>query len=299
MRIGITGMTGLIGRRVAELARRRGHEVIGFTRHPEGRGPGWRRFDLDKPPDVTGCDAILNLAGESVVGLWTPSKRRRILESRVVGARRIVDAIFGARKAGGPGVPQVLVNGSAIGFYGNRGETALEETAEPGHGFLAEVCQAWEREALRARGSGARVALLRTGMVLAADGGALAAMLPVFRLGLGARLGSGRQWIAWIHIEDEARLALAALENAGIEGPVNLTAPNPVRNADFTRHLAAAVSRPALFAVPSFALRMVLDGFADELLESRRVLPAAVVKAGFVFQFPSLPEAFANLLGKA
>jgi uncharacterized protein (TIGR01777 family) len=292
MKIGITGITGLIGRRVAALAQERGHEVIGFSRHPRQGGPEWRRLSMVEVPDVSGCDAILNLAGESVIGLWTPGKQRMIRYSRVLITRKIVTAIQAAREP-----PRVLVSGSAIGFYGNRRDAVTDERARQGIGFLPDVCEAWDREALRAVATGTRVTLLRTGIVLAREGGALAAMLPIFRLGLGGRLGNGRQWISWIHIEDEAALTLAALENEAFHGPVNATAPNPVRNADFTRALADALVRPAFFAVPSPLLRLAAGGFAAELIESRRIIPAAAAKAGFAFRFPTLDEALQDLLG--
>jgi uncharacterized protein (TIGR01777 family) len=291
MKIGITGAGGLIGSHVAALARERGHEVIGFTRSPDGRGPSWRLFTTDEPPDVKGCDAILNLAGERVVGFWTPAKRRAIRESRILATRRIVEAMQAA-----PVPPRVLVNGSAIGFYGDTGDRALDEGSPRGRGFLADVCEAWEAEALKAAENGVRVVLLRTGVVLASEGGALAAMLPAFRLGLGGRLGSGRQWLAWIHIADEAALALEAIENSTIQGPMNATAPNPVTNDDFTKALAATLHRPAFFAVPALALRTALDGFAGELLESRRILPAAAGAAGYQFRFPLLVDALGDLL---
>jgi uncharacterized protein (TIGR01777 family) len=265
--------------------------VIGFTRDPVGRGPGWRHFSTSEPPDLKGCEAILNLAGESVIGLWTAGKRRKILESRVLATRRIVEAMQAAAVP-----PRVLVNGSAIGFYGDTGDRAVDEESPRGSGFLADVCEAWEGEALRARETGARVAMLRTGMVLSTEGGALAAMLPGFRLGLGGRLGSGLQWLAWIHIADEAALALEAIENEAIHGPVNATAPNPVTNTDFTKTLATTLHRPAVFGIPAFALRAALDGFASELLESRRILPAAATAAGFQFRYPSLPDALGQLL---
>jgi uncharacterized protein (TIGR01777 family) len=290
MKIGITGATGLIGRRVAALARERGHQVIGFTRDPERRGPEWRRFSTEDPPDVTGCDVILNLAGESVVGLWTPAKRRAIRESRVLATRRIVEAIQATSEP-----PKVLVNGSAIGIYGDTKDVVTDEAAPHGSGFLAEVCEAWEAEAVRARDSGTRVALLRTGMVLSREGGALAAMLPVFRLGLGGKLGNGQQWIAWIHIEDMAALALAALENEAVNGPLNATAPNPVRNGEFTRALAKAAGRRTIFGVPGFALRAATGGFSAELLESRRVVPAAAARVGFGFRFPAIEGALVDL----
>jgi uncharacterized protein (TIGR01777 family) len=291
MKIGITGITGLVGRRVAALAVERGHEVIGFSRHPERHGPGWRHLSMVQVPDVTGCDAILNLAGESVIGLWTPGKQRMIRYSRVLVTRKIVTAIQAAKDP-----PRVLVNGSAIGFYGNRGEAITDERARQGRGFLPDVCEAWEHEALRACATGTRVVLLRSGMVLSREGGALAAMLPIFRLGLGGKLGSGRQWLSWIHIEDEAALALAALENDAIQGPVNATSPNPARNKDFTQALARAVHRPAFFQVPKPVLRLAVGGFASELLESRRIVPAAAAATGFAFQFPTLEGALEDLL---
>jgi uncharacterized protein (TIGR01777 family) len=284
----------LIGRRVAALARERGHEVIGFTRYPERGGPECRRFNTEEVPDVTGCDAILNLAGESVAGLWTPAKRRAIRLSRVLGTRRIVEAIARTNEP-----PSVLVSGSATGIYGDAGDAVIDETAAHGRGFLAEVCEDWEAEAIEAGEAGARVALLRTGMVLAREGGALAAMLPVFRLGLGGKLGSGRQWVPWIHIEDEAALALAAVENQTIRGPVNATAPNPARNADFTRTLAETLGRPAFLKVPAFALRAAAGGFSAELLGSRRIVPDAAAKAGFAFRFPTIEGALADLLRRA
>jgi uncharacterized protein (TIGR01777 family) len=265
--------------------------VIGFTRHPEGRGAGWRRFTTDEVPDVSGCDAILNLAGESVIGIWTAAKRRAIKESRVLATRRIVEAIQSAQQP-----PRVLVNGSAIGFYGNTGDQVTDEAAAPGGGYLAEVCEAWEAEALRARESGVRVALLRTGVVLGWEGGALGAMLPIFRLGLGGKLGNGRQWVSWIHIEDEAELALAAILDEAFDGPFNATAPSPVRNADFTMALAASLHRPAIFTVPAFALRAAAGGFSAELLESRRIVPAAAAKCGFAFRFPAIEQALDDLL---
>ncbi|HEX4086495.1 MAG TPA: TIGR01777 family oxidoreductase [Chthoniobacteraceae bacterium] len=291
MKIGITGVTGLIGKRIAGMARERGHEVIGFSRHP--RGAAFRRFGTDEPPDVSGCDAIINLAGENVAGIWKPSKKRAIRDSRVLGTRRIVEAIQRTRNP-----PRILVNASGIGVYGNAGETVTDENGRHSAGFLAEVCEAWEAEALHARSAGVRVVMLRTSMVLACGGGALGAMLPVFRLGLGGRLGSGRQWVSWIHIDDEAAIALAAVGNPMIEGPVNVTAPNPVRNIDFTRALAKAVHRPAPFWVPSTALRLALGGFSAELLQSRHVIPAAAAAAGYAFKYPHLPEALADLLSR-
>jgi uncharacterized protein (TIGR01777 family) len=289
MKIGITGVTGLIGRRVAALARERGHEVIGFSRNPHRTD--CRRFTTDGPPDLSGCDAIVNLAGESVIGLWTPWKRRAITQSRVLGTRRIVEAI---RAASPP--PRVLVNASAIGIYGDRGEAVTDEGSPHGKKFLAKVCEAWEAEASRARERGTRVVFLRTSMVLARGGGALGAMLPVFGLGAGGKLGNGRQWVSWIHIEDEAALTIAAVENEALDGPLNATAPYPVRNEHFTRALAGALHRPAFFTVPAFALKAALGGFSAELLESRRIVPAAAARACFAFKFPALEGALEDLI---
>jgi len=288
MQIGITGITGLIGRHVAALARQRGHTVVGYSRS----SPAHRRLIPGVPPDLSGCDAVINLAGESVAGLWTSARRRSIRDSRILGTRAITEAM---RRTSPP--PRVLVSASAIGFYGNTGDTPADErTALPGAGFLAKVCESWEQEALRSRESGTRVVLLRTGIVLSPEGGALAAMLPIFRLGLGGKLGNGRQWMSWIHMEDEAALVLAAVENESIHGPLNATAPNPSRNADFTRALAQALHRPAFFTVPAAALRVILGGFSSELLESRRILPAAASAAGYTFRFSNLEPALKDLM---
>ncbi len=286
MTLGLTGASGFIGRRVIELALRRGHEVIAFTRSPEKEIAGceMRRFSLDAVPEVRGCEALVHLAGEPVVGLWTAAKKRAIRESRVVGTRRMVEAIAAARER-----PEVLVSGSAIGFYGDRGEEKLTETSPAGVGFLAETVQAWEAEAHQA--AGVRVVTLRTAIVLGRHGGALRAMLPAFRLGLGARLGHGRQWMSWIALEDVAMLALFAAENLDLRGPLNAAAPWPARNADFTAALARAVHRPAFLRIPAWALRAALGGFSRELLDSKRVLPALATGQGFRFQFPELAPA--------
>ena len=291
MHIGLTGATGFIGGKIIDLALRRGHEIIAFTRDPSRTIPGcaMRAFSLDAPPDISGCEAIIHLAGEPVVGLWTAAKKRRIVESRVLGTRRIVESINAAREK-----PEVLLSGSALGFYGDRGETELLETAPAGHGFLAETVQAWEAEAQRAEGL--RVVTLRTAIVFGKNGGALPMMRPIFKLGLGGKLGDGRQWMSWIHLDDLAQLALFAIENLDLRGPLNGSAPWPARNADFTKALAHTLRRPAFFRVPSFLLRATLGGFAHELLDSKRVLPSAALDHGFPFQFPDLAPALANLL---
>lgn len=292
MYIGLTGATGFIGGKLIDLALRRGHEIIAFTRNPEARIAGceMRPFSVDRPPDLRGCEAVVHLAGESVVGLWTQAKKERIRKSRVEGARRIVEAINALDTP-----PEVFVCGSAIGFYGDSGEAELTETTPPGEGFLSETVRAWEAEALRAERT--RTVLLRTGLVLGRGAGTLGVMAPVFRAGLGGQMGDGRQWMSWIHLEDEVRLILFALENLDVQGPLNATAPWPVRNADFTRVLAKTVRRPAIFRVPAFALRLALRDFSHELLDSKRVLPAAALDHGFGFQFSELAPALKDLLG--
>ncbi len=289
MNLGITGATGFIGRKIIDIALRRGHEVVAFTRTPERAIPGctMRRFTLEAAPDLRGCEAVIHLAGEPIAGLWTAAKKRRIAESRVLGTRRVVEAIHACAEK-----PEVFISGSAIGFYGDRGGEALTESAGPGSGFLAETVQAWEAEALRAEG--VRTVLLRTSIVLG-KGGALAAMSPAFRLGLGGPLGSGEQWMSWIHIDDLAQLALFAAENLDVRGPLNAAAPWPVRNAEFTRTLARVLRRPAFLRVPAFALRALGD-LGRTLLASQRVLPASATAHGFGFRFPDLQPALENVL---
>ncbi|MDR3401179.1 MAG: TIGR01777 family oxidoreductase [Chthoniobacter sp.] len=292
MNIGLTGATGFLGRKILDLALRRGHEIIAFTRHPERGIPGctMRAFSIDTVPDISGCEALIHLAGEPVAGLWTPARKRRIVETRVKGTRRVVEAIVAAEVK-----PEVLVNGSAIGFYGDRGEEELTESLPPGTGFLADTVQAWEAEAHRA--ADVRVVLLRTALVLGRTAGALPLMAMPFRFGFGAQMGDGRQWVPWIHIEDVARLALFAVENLDVRGPMNASAPWPVRNTDFTRLLARQLHRPAFFRAPAFFLRMALGDLSHELLDSKRVLPAVACEHGFGFQFPELEAALKDLLG--
>lgn len=292
MNIGLTGATGFIGRKIVDLALRRGHEIIAYSRSPERGIPGceMRRFSLEEAPDISGCDALIHLAGESVVGLWTASKKERIRSSRVLGTRRVVEAINASANP-----PEVFVCGSAIGFYGDSGDTELTENAPGGDNFLAETVQLWEGEATKTR-SDTRVVLLRTGVVLGKEGGAIPAMTPAFRAGLGGPIGSGRQYLSWIHIDDEAMLALFAVENLEIRGPLNATAPWPVRNEDFARLLAKTLRRPAFFRAPAFAIRM-LGEFSHELLDSKRVVPAAATEHGFRFRFPELEPALKDLLG--
>ena len=302
MRVLITGATGTIGLAVADALSARGDSVVALSRDPErgqrvlGEGVEvhpWAEPETTPPPAeaLAGADAVVNLLGEPVAQRWSESAKTRIRESRVHSTRMLV----GALTAVPPDVrPRALISQSATGYYGPRGDAPLDENASPGDDFLAGVTQAWEGEAAGA-GPSPRVVCTRTGVVLSPSGGALAKMLPPFRLGLGGRLGSGRQWMSWIHAADLAAL-FRHLLGSPVAGPVNGVAPAPVTNAEFTRALAGAVHRPAIFPVPEAALRLLFGDMADVLLASQRVLPQAAEAGGFRFQFPRLEPALADLL---
>ena len=285
MKVGITGVSGFIGSRVAARCGTRGIEVVGFSRNPVS---GMRRFELTSVPDISGLNAIVNLAGEPILGLWTKEKKRRIRESRVLGTRRLIEAIANAGQR-----PEVLVNASAIGFYGDTGENSVDEFSAPGNGFLADVCRDWEAEAARATSCGVRVVFVRIGFVLG-RGGALKLLRPLFKLGLGGKLGNGRQWMSGVHVEDLAEMIVWILENDRLQGPVNAVMPEPFRNADFTRELARSVARPALLPAPAFALRLAFGELADSMLGSSRVIPRVAQNAGYQYQFATLPSALAD-----
>ncbi len=296
MRVVVTGSSGLIGRAVVAALRARGDDVTLLVRH-EPQGPSESQWDpaagsID-PAAITGASAVVHLAGAGIADhRWSTQRKAEILGSRV----RSTDLVARALAASAPG--SVLVSGSAIGIYGNRGDEVLDERSETGHGFLADVCQAWEAAAEPAASAGARVVLLRTGVVLSPGGGALGRQLPLFRLGLGGRLGDGRQWLSWISLADEVGAILHAIDEPALSGPVDATAPNPVTNGAFTSALAAAVHRPALLAVPRAALRLALGPeLADEaLLASQRVLPARLVATGYRFVAPDITTALTTLL---
>tara|TARA_R110002072_G_scaffold101692_1_gene223945 strand:- start:397 stop:1311 length:915 start_codon:yes stop_codon:yes gene_type:complete len=301
MRIAITGATGLVGRRLCQSLAAQGHSLRALTRDPQrARGlptTDLRRWSPLEAPDeglLSDVEAVVHLAGESVQGRWTSSKKRSIRESRVRGTASVVDAIKSARAAGKG--PSVLVSASAIGWYGERGDEELGERDPAGSDFLAEVCQAWEAEAAKAVLHGVRVARLRFGLVLAPEGGALAEMKLPFSLGLGGSLGPGTQWWSWVHIEDLIALVTRALEDSAYSGPINVTAPAPVRQKEFAKALGGALNRPAFLPAPSFALKLALGEFSTELLTSKRVLPRAAQAAGYEFRFPDLGPALADLL---
>ena len=291
MRVLLTGGTGFIGGAVARALRGASHDVTIVSRQP-GYVPAKAISWDGVRAAMHETDAVVNLAGEGIAdGRWTAARRHEIVASRVDATRPIVGAI-----AESPARPKVLVNASAIGFYGAHGDEILDETAPPGEGFLADVCRTWETEAFRAQALDVRVAALRIGIVLGPNGGALAKMLTPFRAAVGGRLGSGKQWMSWIHRDDVVGLVLAALDGPAYAGPVNATAPTSVRNRDFTAALAAAVHRPAVVRVPGLALRLVLCEMADMLLTGQRVVPAVATEAGYAFKYPELGPAIAASL---
>jgi len=300
----ITGATGFLGRALARALADRGDTVRGLSRSEREASPGdaisqWYRWsggtDAIPAEAVAGADAVVHLAGESVVGRWSDAKKRRILGSRVNGTQAVVEAI---RAAGDDG-PQVLVSASAIGYYGDRGDEKLTETSSSPEGdFLADVCRAWEEEATKAETLGARVVKVRIGLVMHPEGGALKAMLTPFKMGLGGKMGSGKQWQSWIHRDDLVSMLLFALDRDGLSGPMNATAPNPVTQKEFAKTLGKAIGRPTFMPAPAFAIRAALGEFAVELLSSKRVLPVVADDAGFRFQFPDLAGALADLVGK-
>jgi uncharacterized protein (TIGR01777 family) len=294
----ISGGTGFIGRHVVDRLLKDSHYVGVWSRRPgldrrtAVAAHLWDPLAGDPPLEsLNGMDCVIHLAGENVAQRWTPEVKRRIHDSRVVGAQRIIDTIGRVRHK-----PKIFICASAIGIYGDRGDETLTETSIPGTGFLADTCRAWESEADRARGLGMRVVKIRIGFVLGKDGGALAKMAPAFRAFVGGKLGSGKQWMPWIHVDDVAEAFAYAVENE-VSGVWNATAPQPVRNSEFTRELAHALGRPALFPVPPVALRLAFGEFAQHMLDSARVVPEAPQKAGLQFRHPELPAALRHILG--
>lgn len=287
MIIGITGGTGFIGHAVRRAAEARGDTPILFSRRG---GPGRRLFSLSEPLDVTGCDGLVHLAGESILGLWTAEKRRRILASRVDGTRRLVEGIAAAAVK-----PRILVSASAIGFYGDTGNAVVDEDSPAGTGFLAEVGRAWEEEAVKAEAFGVRVVRVRIGFVLGRDGGAMSLIKPVFRLGLGGRLGPGSQWMSCIEVGDLAAIIMECLHNDALKGPVNAVMPEPVTNREFTGSAAHAARRPALFPAPAFALRLALGDLSHLMLDSQKVIPKRLAETGFRYRFNSVESAMSEV----
>ena len=293
MRILITGASGLIGKALRPSLEPKGYELILASRR-EPKDPqhvqwnpdtGFAELDLSR---LEGLDAVIHLAGENVSGLrWTEEKKKAIRDSRVFGTRSLIET-FDKLKA----KPKVFISGSAIGFYGDRGDEVMTESSPAGKTYLSEVCKEWEAESRRAEDMGIRTVLLRTGIVLSKDGGALATMMTPFKLGVGGVVGSGKQWMSWISLDDVVGMINFALENESVRGAVNVVAPNPVTNEEFTKTLGSVLYRPTFLPLPEFAVHMVFGEMGDALLlDSTRVIPKRLQDNGYEFRFTDLKPA--------
>lgn len=296
-RVAITGASGLIGTALTDFLRAGGHEVLRFVRRPPRADdeirwdPAERELDASR---LEGLDAIVNLAGEPVAERWTAAHKREIRDSRVNGTALIATTIATLQRP-----PRVLVNGSAVGYYGDRGEELLDETSAPGTGFLPDTARLWEAATEPAAARGTRVVLARTGVVLSPRGGAVAKLLPPFRMGAGGRIGDGRQWMSTIGLDDAVGALHFLLFTDTLGGPVNLTGPEPIRNGDFAHALGHALHRPAVTVIPEFALKLMFGQMAEEtLLTSQRVIPRRLQEAGFRFRFPDVEQALRHELAR-
>ncbi len=299
MRILITGGTGLIGRYLCKVLLAEGHQLTVLSRSPEtvtvkcGAAVQPMAKLGEWKPERT-FDAVINLAGEPIVDArWTEQRKRVLRDSRIALTAELVSRIAAAKQK-----PAVLLSGSAVGYYGGRGDMMLDEDSGAGTDFPARLCVDWEAEASAAEQHGVRVCQLRTGLILSREGGLLGRMLPPFRLGLGARVGDGRQWMSWVHIEDYVALLQRLLRDEQMRGPYNMTAPAPVTNKEFTTTLASTLHRPAPFVAPAALLKLSLGESASLLLDGQRVLPARLTAAGCQFKFPTLGSALADLLSR-
>jgi uncharacterized protein len=299
MRILISGASGLVGRALASALRTDGHAVARLVRPGSVASAGDVSWDpMAATVDVSamdGTDAVVHLSGANIAAdRWTPSRKALLRSSRVGTTRVLVDTLANLRRK-----PPVFLCASATGYYGNRGDEILTESSGPGTDFLSLLARDWEGEAARAELSAIRAVILRFGIILSGKGGALPKMLMPFRFGFGGRLGTGNQWMSWIALEDCIEIIRAAIANARLRGPLNVVAPNPVRNAEFTRVLAAVLHRPAIFPVPAFALRVAVGEMADALLASQRALPGQLIAMDYRFRFPNLETTLRATLTKA
>ena len=297
MKILIGGSHGLVGTALIKSLETMGHEVFRLVRYAPHS-----KTEVEWSPDrysialarIEGFDAVVNLAGESIAERWTDEKKRRIRESRVKGAKLLGDALANLTVR-----PKTFICASAIGYYGNRGDEILTESSAPGDDFLADVCQKWEEATALATEKGIRVVNTRFGVILDTEGGALKKMLPPFRMGVGGKIGSGKQWMSWIALDDVVGGIQFALANDSIKGPVNFVAPNPVTNAEFTKTLGQALSRPTLFPMPGFAVKLLFGEMGEALLlGSERVAPKRLTAEGYEFRFSQLEPALAHILEK-
>jgi hypothetical protein len=304
MRVTVTGASGLIGSALVAELREQGAEVTVLSRDPSRareelgvEAVGWD--PLAEPAPVTalaGRDAVVHLAGENIAQRWSEQAKRTISESRVVGTRNLIAGLRAAGDVEADRRPRTLISGSAVGYYGPHGEEPLDEDSPPGSDFLAETCVAWEAEAQRASALGMRVVLVRTGVVLNRDGGALAKMLPPFQLGVGGPVAGGAQYMSWIHREDLVGMICAALDDERWSGPINATAPEPVSNREFSHALGHALHRPSLLPVPGFALGLLYGEMAEIVTTGARVVPAKALVLGYDFRHPELDEALRSAL---
>jgi uncharacterized protein len=297
MKVAISGATGLIGTALRESLAADGIQIVALSRKPSVpplETIPWDvengRFDASRLEQV---DALVHLAGEPIAQRWNERRKKAIRDSRVKSTRLLVEALKSLEHR-----PRVLVSGSAIGFYGDRGDEVLEESSPPGSGFLPETCQAWEHAALEAMGLGIRTAVLRTGIVLSTRGGALKKMLPPFRLGVGGPVGSGKQWMSWIHIDDIVGAIRHILDKDDVMAAVNGVAPAPATNAAFARALGRALSRPAFLPAPAFGLKIAFGEMASIVLEGQRVVPKKLLETGYRFRFPELQGALSDVLAR-
>jgi uncharacterized protein len=300
VRVAVTGATGLIGSKLVAALRERGDEVTVLSRDPgkasAALGVAAERWDPVRgeapAAALAGRGGVIHLAGEPVAQRWTAAAKERIRDSRVTGTRNLVAGLRAADPR-----PCVLVSASGMDYYGDRGDEEVDESAPPGEGFLAAVCGGWEKAAQEAVELGVRVAITRTAVVLDPDGGALAKMLPPFRLGVGGPVAGGRQWMPWIHVDDIVGIYLAALDGEPWTGPVNAAAPAPVTNAEFSKALGRALHRPAVAPVPGFALKLLYGDMAEVITTGRRAVPKRPVELGYAFRHPDLDEALRSALG--
>lgn len=297
-RVLVSGASGPIGKALLPTLRSCGAQITRLARQDSRRSSGDEETLLWQPEQplagdaLSGFDAVIHLAGESIVGRWTDAKKKKIRDSRVIGTRNVVQALVEAKDK-----PQVFISSSAVGYYGDRDDELLTEESEPGTGFLAEVCQQWEEATKPAVEAGMRTVLIRTGVVLSPEGGALGKMLPAFKMGVGGIVGDGRQWMSWIDVQDLVGAIHHILKSDLVNGPVNMVAPKPVTNAEFTRVLASVLSRPAIFPMPEFAVKLLFGEMGETvLLGSQRVEPTQLVSSGYPFRFRDLRASLEHTL---
>lgn len=297
----VTGATGFIGSRVCDALREKEYTVNAVSRDPERARKklnsvneiyAWNPDTEQLPSGATSdVNTVIHLAGETIAGRWNAEKKRRIRDSRVLSTRNLV-----ASFASSDTKPQTLICASAIGLYGDSGDESFTEESPPGTDFLAEVCQEWETESQKASEYGIRVVWVRIGLVLGIGGGLLEQVLPPFKMGVGGKLGSGNQWMSWIHVNDVIGIVLHAMDNDNIEGALNATAPSPVRNIEFTKTLGSVLGKPTIFPVPTFGLKIMMGEFANFVVLSQNVLPEKTEACGYQFQYPTLESALKDLL---